>query len=90
MPLEMISKTMKPIRIEMVHSRMLKVCLSTNVFLLVKPHRFLMLFVAKKCETSFVEAMPTINPRKLPRKLLYRYSASLWRIVLFIRVDLDT
>jgi hypothetical protein len=81
---------MKPIRMEIVHSRRLKVCLSTSVFLLVKPHRFFMLFVAKKCETSFVEAMPMINPRKLPRKLLYRYNASLWRIEFFIRLDLDT
>ena len=46
--LSIISKTIYPIRTELIHSRWPKVCLLTTVFFAVSPHKLWMLRVVKK------------------------------------------
>jgi uncharacterized membrane protein YhfC len=51
---------------ERIHSRLLKVVLSTIVFFAVNPHRFLILRVSKNLDTSPEADIPIRNPAKLP------------------------
>ena len=79
--LVMISKTTKPIMMEIIHSRLLNVFLSTKVFFAVRPHRLRMLLVSKNWETRRVAAIAIKKPMKLPVSLSYRY----WRIFFLLR-----